>query len=60
MADQHPPDPITELAQMAAQMAELFNAYVGAGIPPTHVAVMLGTWMAGVGGYGQQGNDGTD
>lgn len=40
------PEPLTPLAQGAAQIAELYVAYVRAGIPPLFVAFMLGTTIA--------------
>lgn len=40
------PEPLTPLAQGAAQIAELYVAYVRAGIPPIMVAFMLGTTIA--------------
>ena len=58
MAPPDPEDPFGELGEMAAQVAEMFAAYVKAGIPPHHVAVMLGTWMATIGGTGEQPTDG--
>ena len=44
---------------MAAQMTEMFNALVKAGMPPMAAAVMLGTWLATTGSHGQPGTDGT-
>jgi hypothetical protein len=52
------PDPLTNLAAGAGATAELFNAYVAAGMPPMAVAVMLGQWMAAAGGQ-QPGDDDT-
>jgi hypothetical protein len=45
-----PQDPVTPLVEMAGQITETYNAYVKAGMPPMVVAVMLGTWMATLGG----------
>lgn len=53
-----PADPIGNLTELAAQTAEMFAAFVKAGIPPQHVAVMIGTWMATLGNNGQQPSDG--
>jgi hypothetical protein len=53
-----PPDPGMPLAEMAAQVTEMFTAYVNAGMPAWAVAVMLGTWMGTAGAAGQPGSDG--
>lgn len=53
-----PPDPLTELDIHAAAVAEQFNAYVKAGMPPMAVAVMLGTQLGTMGSQGQHGDDG--
>jgi hypothetical protein len=53
-----PADPIGELDEMAASVAEMFASYCKAGIPAHHVAVMLGTWMGTMGGAGQPPGDG--
>jgi uncharacterized membrane protein YadS len=58
MNNPEPADPVTELDVMAASIAEQFNAYVRAGIPPIAVAIMLGTMMGTMGSQGQHGNDG--
>jgi hypothetical protein len=59
MAPTPDPFPPGGLAEWAASMAETFNAFVQAGIPPQHVAVMLGTWMGTMGNGGAVGDDGT-
>lgn len=53
-----PADPITDLDVLAASLAEQFNAYVKAGMPPTAAAVMLGTMLGTMGGHQQHGDDG--
>lgn len=53
-----PPDPISDLSMWSAQVAEQFNAYVRAGIPPMAVAVMLGTMLGTMGSSQQPGSDG--
>ncbi len=53
-----PQNPLTELEQQAAGLAEMFRALTTAGMPPLAAAVMLGTMM-GTSGAGQNGSDGT-
>lgn len=53
------PDPTTPLDEMAAGIAEQFNAFVKAGIPPAAVAVMLGTMLGTLGNQGLRGSDGS-
>lgn len=44
--DGMPPDPLTDADQLAANMTELYWAYVKAGMPPLATAVYLGVWWA--------------
>ena len=55
----HPADPIGHLDELAVQVAEQFAAFVKAGIPPHHVAVMLGTWLGSAAAGGTPPTDGT-
>lgn len=50
-----PPSPITELAQAAAQMHELYSAWVEAGFTPDQSMQMICVVLAGaVGGKGDR------
>jgi hypothetical protein len=55
VAPDPPTDPVTPLTELAAGVAEMYHAYVGAGIPTMAVAVMLGQWLAA--GAAQAGGD---
>ena len=56
-----PPDPLTELAKGAAQIHEMFTAYVGAGFTrPEALQIIIGVLTAGMatsvsGGRGRNG-----
>ena len=53
-----PRDLMTQMEIEAALVAERFNAYVKAGIPPMTVAVMLGTMLGTMGTQSREGDDG--
>ena len=54
----HPDAELTDIDTMAAAMAEQFNAFVKAGIPPTSAAVIIGTWLGTAGSHNAEGSDG--
>jgi hypothetical protein len=53
-----PADPVTDLAQAAASVAEQFKVYVEAGIPAGFVAVMIGQMLGVMAVQAQPPGDG--